>query len=813
MWQIAPSQVSRFFQRVTQAVKPNTTRRARRAERRFVAELMEERAVLSAGDLDLSYGLLGKQTANFDLGQANLDQVTAAAVDAQGRLVVVGSVQQSTTGDVDFGIARFTASGALDLTFNGTGKQTVTFSAASSTSIDTPTDVKIQADGKIVVAGSARIGSSDDFAVARLNANGSLDTTFDTDGMATVAVDLGGTNNDHAASVDLQSDGKLIVYGDAADVSTQALAVVRLNTNGSLDTTFASDASGRRIIRFGSTDTAGQVVVQSDDKIVLGATGDFSGDDDMAVIRLTANGQLDKSFAAGGIASLAIDLNGAANDDVSRGIAVQANGKIVVVGQASDGTLNHLALVRLNANGALDTTFGIQGKTVLSSSIVNAANVVVQANGLILVGGTINVGGSAGQEFVVYRFTANGKTDFSFNGTGRIITGLNAGGTNVDAAAALAYRNGALYIVGTVTGSTDDNFGVVKIQTGLGLNSVIGFNAATGQILGGISNGTQLVNRILATFTAGATFVDYATVDLNGDGHVDVIARNKTTGQWSAAINDGEGNFTVSTYKTWNASTKWTDTLFGDVNDDGRADVVTRDQVTGKIYVALSTGTSWGAAVQWSAWASGTNWTDVQLADMNGDGRLDLIGRNTTNGQWNVALSNGTSFSNSVWATWAVRSYADVIAADFTGDGRADLSLRDQNTGKVYVAASLGTSLGSTRLWATWSTSATWTDVVAVDINNDSRADLFARNGAQLYVDLSTGTSFNHTLWGTLPSASDLYSFTGDFNGDGFIDVATRNNVGQWFIAANNGSSFNTATQWGVWSTSVGWQNVASAMV
>src|SRR5204862_281432 len=119
----------------------------------------------------------------------------------------------------DFAVARLNANGSLDTTFDTDGKQTVGFdlgTAGTSTNDDRAQDVAIQSDGKIVLVGSANVGSlatGSNFAIARLNTNGSLDTTFDTDGRQTVS--FSALNQDFANAVAIQSDGKIVVAGSS----------------------------------------------------------------------------------------------------------------------------------------------------------------------------------------------------------------------------------------------------------------------------------------------------------------------------------------------------------------------------------------------------------------------------------------------------------------------------------------------------------------------------------------------------------------------------------------------------------------------
>src|SRR5262249_27939867 len=142
----------------------------------------------------------------------------------------------------------------------------------------------------IVIAGSAYNGSNSDFAVVRYNSNGSLDNSFDTDGKLTVAV---GSGDDLGSSVALQVDGKIVVAGTSASGASNDFAVVRCNTDGSLDTSF--DTDGKLTTPIGSGDDSGySVAVQADGRIVVAGSSSNGSNLDFAVVRYKANGNLDR---------------------------------------------------------------------------------------------------------------------------------------------------------------------------------------------------------------------------------------------------------------------------------------------------------------------------------------------------------------------------------------------------------------------------------------------------------------------------------------------------------------------------------------
>jgi len=211
--------------------------------------------------------------------------------------------------------------GALDTSFGGTGKVAT---ALSSSGHSYGTATAIQSDGKILASGYTYFGNDVDFAVSRYNADGSLDLTFDQDG--TVTTDIGDIN-DFCYSIAIQNDGKIVLVGGTENFSK--IAVVRYNSNGSLDTTF--DLDGILIVTLPSISAQGfAAVIQSDDKILIAAQSFNGANADFSVVRINSDGSFDSTFDSDGIAI--IDLIG---DDLLYAMSLQTDGKIVVAGTSS----------------------------------------------------------------------------------------------------------------------------------------------------------------------------------------------------------------------------------------------------------------------------------------------------------------------------------------------------------------------------------------------------------------------------------------------------------------------------------------------
>ncbi len=381
-----------------------------------VALLLALNPALSAfaapGDLDPTFSGDGKVTTDF-LG--NGDIARAVAIQTDGKIVAAGYTGVSSS-NYDFALSRYYTDGSLDSTFGTGGKVTTDFFAST----DQALAVAIQTDGKIVAAGTADHGANSfDFALARYNSNGSLDTTFSGDGKL-VTNFLGAS--DEAFAVAIQTDGKIVAAGYAQGPSRGYFALARYNSNGSLDTTFGG---GVGLVTTDFRVSAGgySMAIQSNGKIVVAGVVDLGGgNQDFALARYNPNGTLDPTFSGDG--EVTTDFFG--STDQANALAIQTDGKIVVAGYARHGANSFdFALARYLSNGNLDTTFSGNGKLFTDFGSDDYANAVaVQSNGKIVAGG----GTAAGTyDFALARFTSNGSLDSSFSGDGKVTTDFGSG--------------------------------------------------------------------------------------------------------------------------------------------------------------------------------------------------------------------------------------------------------------------------------------------------------------------------------------------------------------------------------------------------
>jgi uncharacterized delta-60 repeat protein len=310
------------------------------------------------------------------------------------------------------------APGDLDLTFGSTGYCVTPIGSGE----DTGEAVVIQSDGKIIVAGSAYTGTDSDFAATRYNTDGSLDTTFNGDGILTTDF---ATGPDHAYDAALQTDGKLILAGQAYS-AVPYLAITRYDTAGDLDPDFGVD--GRVMLSFGTTDAVGTAVsLQSDNKIVVAGYVQIGSDYDIAVARFLSNGEPDPAFSGDGQTTTSIGEGWERAYD----LAIQSDGKIVVVGEdrSSEGSsAPSYAILRYNTDGSLDTSFGDGGIALTSAGDESIAyGAALQGDGKIVVVGQITQAGY--DYFGIARYKSDGTPDIpGFGDTGYVMISPGYGG-------------------------------------------------------------------------------------------------------------------------------------------------------------------------------------------------------------------------------------------------------------------------------------------------------------------------------------------------------------------------------------------------
>jgi uncharacterized delta-60 repeat protein len=391
------------------------------------------------GALDPTFGIGGIVTTDFF---GPFDSDSNVIVQSDGKVLIIGSPSNNS----DFLLSRYNSNGSLDAAFGTNGKATTDFGG-----IDDSNSVTLQSDGKIVVVGFTDNFGADDFALSRYNSDGSSDSTFGTNG--TVTTNFGGFFN-VARSVKQQSDGKLVVAGttlDSSSGSSYNFALSRYNSDGSLDSSFGTN--GKVTTDFnGSDDSASSIALQSDSKIIVaGSTftsfGNFTSaldGYDFALSRYNSDGSLDTTFGNNG--KVMTDFG---SNDGGKSVTLQSDGKIIVAGSAgfySNSNAN-FALSRYNSDGSLDTTFGTNGKvtTDFNGSIDIGQSVKVQSDGKVIVSGT-TLNSFGNYDFALSRYNTDGSLDTTFGTNGKITTDIS--GSDDYAPGAALQSDGKIILAG-----------------------------------------------------------------------------------------------------------------------------------------------------------------------------------------------------------------------------------------------------------------------------------------------------------------------------------------------------------------------------
>ena len=399
-----------------------------------------------AGQLDTTFAQNGINT------NAGVSFAHSVAIQSDGKIVAAGNSYNSTNGTTyysDFTEVRYNSDGALDHTFGTNG---VVITSVGDLS-DYANSIAIQSDGKIIAAGSSYNGSDNDFAVVRYNSNGSLDNTYGTNGIVITSV---GDSSDYANSIAIQSDGKIIAAGYSYNGSDYDFALVRYNSNGSLDNTFGTNGVVTTSVG-DSSDYANSIAIQSDGKIIAAGNSFNGSDDDFAVVRYNSNGALDNTFGTNGIVITSVGDS----SDYARSIAIQSDSKIIAAGYSYNGSDFDLALVRYNSNGSLDNTFGTNGIVITSvgDSSDYANSIAIQSDGKIIAAG--NSFNGSDFDFALVRYNSNGALDNTFGTNGVVTTDFGAS-DNIATSIAIQSDEKIIIAGGSIYGHTFSDFTIVR---------------------------------------------------------------------------------------------------------------------------------------------------------------------------------------------------------------------------------------------------------------------------------------------------------------------------------------------------------------
>jgi uncharacterized delta-60 repeat protein len=514
------------------------TYRARRYVRPHL-EALEARYCPSGGSLDWSDPTGGLLDPTFGSGGEvmtsftnNYDAAYSVTAQPDGKILIGGNNL----------VARYNANGTPDASFGSGGYITTAFGSTNAVALQP------QANGtsKILAAGGTSSKVNGDFAVARYNADGTLDTTFGKKGQA--GTNLGGTIGSEESMV-VDSAGRILVAGYTnATGAGYTAALVRYNANGSLDTTFGSGGKLITSIQDQNSGKIDSVALQSDGKIVLADCGTDPSKHTQIfeVARFNTNGTLDSTFGTGGVVTTLVG-----GEDSFGGLAIQGDGKIVVAGVEIAGvnSVYPFYLVRYNTDGTLDNTFGSSGVVSLTNPpgiMPTPYGVAVQSDGSIVVGG--DMGDPVTQEnvFFAVRVSSSGalETSYGDGGAAWVDTGYYG-----EARAGIALQpDGALLVAGYEHPTTNYRPVDVALVRFLGAAPVIGSFTANPNPVASGSNVTLTASNITdGNPNSSITQVTFCYLDANGNPVVLGTGTEDSSGNWelTLAINLPPGTYTL----------------------------------------------------------------------------------------------------------------------------------------------------------------------------------------------------------------------------------------------------------------------------
>lgn len=403
------------------------------------------------GALDPGFGAGGG--VGVPVGPAGRSsQASGLAIQPDGKIVAAGATTDNTFSPprTDFAFVRLNSDGTLDPAFAG-GKKIISFAAGDTAA----SAVALQLDGKIVAAGSAIAGGGADFALVRVQSDGTLDTTFGNPTGGLVTTDFS-SPADLAFAVAIQSDGKIVAAGLTTSGAATDFALSRYNPDGSLDPSFGT--GGKVTTNLGTNDAARALAIQADGKIIAAGFAVNGTNSEFALVRYNSNGTLDPSFGTAGKVTTHIGIG----DALVNAVAIESDGKIVAAGSATNGLNTDFALARYNPDGTPDAAFGAGGITTTDFSGGNddANGLRIQPDGKIVAAGAVLGSPGTGDDFGLARYNPDGILDASFGTGGKVITPFGAGD---DAAAGVALQaDGKIVAAGRASTTPGDVFSFAR---------------------------------------------------------------------------------------------------------------------------------------------------------------------------------------------------------------------------------------------------------------------------------------------------------------------------------------------------------------
>ncbi|MHB8772205.1 MAG: hypothetical protein ACYC7J_14520 [Syntrophales bacterium] len=376
------------------------------------------------------------------------------ALQPDGRIVVMGYRHNGLNNDIL--LLRYHPDGTLDASFGAAGA--VVFDVPGSED-EKGMGLALQPDGRIVVAGYARVNGKRDVLVARLTAAGGLDGTFGTGGYVTYAGPGDGT--DIAFGVAVQADGRIVVVGEALHQDSQDALLLRFNRDGSLDGSFGTGGVFTYNGGPGEADKGFAAAIAPDGGIVLVGSSIVATREDALVLKVTKDGRLDTSFGAGGV----VTYSGPGDEsDYGNAVALAPDGRIVIVGASSAGSQFDILVLRLTADGRLDRSFAGSGATTFGHAgdrYDYAWGLAIQPDGKLLLAGATSNG--TDNDALILRYLTDGTLDGGF-ASGGVFTFAVPGSREDSLAACALEPGGRIVAAGYANDGQRDGVLVIRVQ-------------------------------------------------------------------------------------------------------------------------------------------------------------------------------------------------------------------------------------------------------------------------------------------------------------------------------------------------------------
>lgn len=405
----------------------------RRAALLYILERLEPRVLLSAGDLDLTFGSGGKVVTNLTGG---FDAAASAIVLSDGKILVGGRVTPPNTGGASLVLARYNSDGSLDTTFGDGGTTEFQADAVGNGYVS----MALDADGDILVATDLyRQGQMTDFGLYKFSSGGQLDESFGDGGVVRTDV----STWDIPESIGVRADGKIVVSGWArapgygVDENGQANdksqgVVIRYNSDGSLDSGFGDDGVVNILPASDMDWVMGRAAIAPDGNVIFaGNTSNLVTQTGHAILREIADD--------GSITSLAFGNTGDDNLKAVKDVRIDSEGRIVMLLTSSAGM--HLA--RFASDGTPDSSFGTDGWVTQNMGLQPYPTLRVAADNSILVTGEEGPGG----DFAIAHYLSDGSVDTAFGTNGLMSTGFGTGRAETIAGVAFS-EDGKIVAIG-----------------------------------------------------------------------------------------------------------------------------------------------------------------------------------------------------------------------------------------------------------------------------------------------------------------------------------------------------------------------------